>query len=209
MPAQADSPAAPITGAAAVSCTIRANPDRASGPTSLKMPTRLPTSSRMDPESRPTRAALRKRPSGRSRLQQDDPSTISSPAQAAADPDKAGRPRSDRNPHNHSPPTLTSTRVQIKDPLRAKRILVIDARPSSPADQALGVLNEPASRVATRPRLDQPHPQKRVRRPVLDPSHAVAVEFKGDFRPRLATERFQASNDPSDFVQVSAVDGFI
>src|SRR4051812_17591434 len=79
------------------------------------MPTRLPTSSRMDPESRPTRAALRKRPSGRSRLQQDDPSTISSPAQAAADPDKAGRPRSDRNPHNHSPPTLTTTRVQISD----------------------------------------------------------------------------------------------
>src|SRR3954451_2166991 len=81
------------------------------------MPTRLPTSSRMDPEFRPTRAALRKRPSGRSRLQQDDPSTISSPAQAAADPDKAGRPRSDRNPHNHSPPTLTSTRVQISVPL--------------------------------------------------------------------------------------------
>src|SRR3954470_16219606 len=78
------------------------------------MPTRLPTSSRMDPEFRPTRAALRKRPSGRSRLQQDDPSTISSPAQAAADPDKAGRPRSDRNPHNHSPPTLTSTRIQIR-----------------------------------------------------------------------------------------------
>src|SRR3954451_2181624 len=80
------------------------------------MPTRLPTSSRMDPEFRPTRAALRKRPSGRSRLQQDDPSTISSPAQAAADPDKAGRPRSDRNPHNHSPPTLTSTRIHIMDP---------------------------------------------------------------------------------------------
>src|SRR3954468_12251668 len=80
------------------------------------MPTRLPTSSRMDPEFRPTRAALRKRPSGRSRLQQDDPSTISSPAQAAADPNKAARPRSDRNPHNHSPPTLTSTRAQIKDP---------------------------------------------------------------------------------------------
>src|SRR4051794_23288587 len=83
------------------------------------MPTRLATSSRMDPEFRPTRAALRKRPSGRSRLQQDDPSTISSPAQAAADPDKAGRPRSDRNPHNHSPPTLTSTRIQIRDPLVA------------------------------------------------------------------------------------------
>src|SRR4051794_38783184 len=70
------------------------------------MPTRLPASSRMDPEFRPNGAALRKRPSGRSRLQQDDPSTISSPAQAAADPDKAGRPRSDRNPHNHSPPDL-------------------------------------------------------------------------------------------------------
>src|SRR3954466_1224826 len=83
------------------------------------MPTRLPTSSRMDPEFRPTRAALRKRPSGRSRLQQDDPSTISSPAQAAADPDKAGRPPIDPNTHNHSPPPLTSTRIQIKDPFAA------------------------------------------------------------------------------------------
>src|SRR3954468_14496055 len=93
------------------------------------MPTRLPTSSRMDPEFRPTRAALRKRPSGRSRLQQDDPSTISSPAQAAADPDKAGRPRSDRNPHNHSPPTLTSTRIQISGSFEIARTSSVSPRP--------------------------------------------------------------------------------
>ena len=58
-----------------------------------------------------------KRPSGRSRLLRNDPSTISSPAPTAADPDKPGRPRSDRHrqPHNHSPPALTRARVQIND----------------------------------------------------------------------------------------------
>jgi hypothetical protein len=75
----------------------------------------LPAGSRMCRESRPTRAALLTRPSGRSRLLRNDPSTISSPARAAADPDKPGRPRSDRQPqpHNHSPPALTRAQVQI------------------------------------------------------------------------------------------------
>src|SRR3982750_4224318 len=77
------------------------------------MTPRLPASSRKCRETHPTRAALLKRPSGRSRLLRDDPSTISSPATQAADPDKPGPPRSDRQPHNHSPPALTWARVQI------------------------------------------------------------------------------------------------
>src|SRR3954464_7851915 len=77
------------------------------------MTPRLPASSRKCRETRPTRAKLLKRPSGRNRLLRNDPSTISSPATTAADPDKPGRPRSDRQPHNHSPPALTSARVQI------------------------------------------------------------------------------------------------
>src|SRR3954469_13597700 len=77
------------------------------------MTPRLPASSRKCRETPPTRAALLKRPSGRSRLLRDDPSTILSPATQAADPDKPGRPRSDRQPHNHSPPALTWARVQI------------------------------------------------------------------------------------------------
>src|SRR4051794_5313346 len=77
------------------------------------MTPRLPASSRKCRETRPARAALLKRPSGRSRLLRNDPSTISSPATTAADPDKPGRPRSDRQPHNHSPPALTSPPVQI------------------------------------------------------------------------------------------------
>src|SRR4051812_5016620 len=86
------------------------------------MTPRLPASSRKCRETRLTRAALLKRPSGRSRLLRNDPSTISSPATTAADPDKPGRPRSDRQPHNHSPPALTTARVQISmslPPLRA------------------------------------------------------------------------------------------
>src|SRR3954454_10598182 len=77
------------------------------------MTPKLPAGSRKCRETRPTRAALLKRPSGRSRLLRNDPSTISSPATPAADPDKPGRPRSDRQPHNHSPPALTSPPVQI------------------------------------------------------------------------------------------------
>src|SRR3954453_11946990 len=73
----------------------------------------LPASSHRCRETRPPWAALLKRPSGRSRLLRNDPSTISSPATAAADPDKPGRPRSDRRTHNHSPPALTSAQVQI------------------------------------------------------------------------------------------------
>src|SRR3954467_14933806 len=79
------------------------------------MTPRLPASSRKCRETRPARAALLKRPSGRSPLLRNDPSTISSPAATAADPDKPGRPRSDRQPHNHSPPALTSPPVQISD----------------------------------------------------------------------------------------------
>src|SRR3954454_19979329 len=75
----------------------------------------LSASSQKCRETRPARAALLKRPSGRSRLLRNDPSTISSPATPAADPDKPGRPRSDRQPNNHSPPDLTSARVQISD----------------------------------------------------------------------------------------------
>src|SRR4051812_33330528 len=78
------------------------------------MTPRLPAGSRKCRETRPAWAALLKRPSGRSRLLRDDPSTISSPATTAADPDKPGRPRSDRHPHNHSPPALTSPPVQIR-----------------------------------------------------------------------------------------------
>src|SRR5215210_8381407 len=77
------------------------------------MPSRLPTRSQKCRETRSSRAALLTRLSGRSRLLRNDPSTISSPATAAADPDKPGRPRSDRQPHNHSPPALTRARVQI------------------------------------------------------------------------------------------------
>src|SRR3954465_12949486 len=79
------------------------------------MTPKLPASSRKCRETRPTRAALLKRPSGRSRLLRNDPSTTSSPATTAADPDKPGRPRSDRQTHNHSPPTWTAARVQISD----------------------------------------------------------------------------------------------
>src|SRR4051794_28026291 len=75
----------------------------------------LSASSQKCRETRPARAALLKRPSGRSRLLRNDPSTISSPATPAADPDKPGRPRSDRQPNNHSPPALTSARVQISN----------------------------------------------------------------------------------------------
>jgi hypothetical protein len=75
----------------------------------------LPTGSHKCRETRSARAALLTRLSGRSRLPRNDPSTISSPATSAADPDKPGRPRSDRQPRNHSPPALTRTRVQISD----------------------------------------------------------------------------------------------
>src|SRR3954454_12599009 len=81
------------------------------------MPSRLPTRSQKCRETRPSWAALLTRLSGRSRLLRNDPSTISSPAPAAADPDKPGRPRSDRQPHNHSPPDLTRARVQISGTL--------------------------------------------------------------------------------------------
>src|SRR3954454_15822861 len=92
------------------------------------MTPRLPASSRKCRETRPTRAALLKRPSGRSRLLRNDPSTISSPATTAADPDKPGRPRSDRNPHNHSPPDLTSARVQISGTFARGRVAPAHAR---------------------------------------------------------------------------------
>src|SRR3954469_6594648 len=77
----------------------------------------LPASSHKCRETRPPRTALPRRLSGRSRLLRNDPSTITSPAPTAADPDKPGRPRSDRHrqPHNHSPPALTRARVQIND----------------------------------------------------------------------------------------------
>jgi hypothetical protein len=64
-----------------------------------------------------TQAALLTRPSGRSRLLPNDPSTISAPASTAADPDKPGRPRSDRQTHNPSPPALTSARIHISGTL--------------------------------------------------------------------------------------------
>src|SRR3954470_12335352 len=86
------------------------------------MTPRLPASSRKCRETRPARAALLKRPSGRNRLLRNDPSTISSPATTAADPDKPGRPRSDRQPHNHSPPALTTARVQISGPSVGARL---------------------------------------------------------------------------------------
>src|SRR3954453_4160491 len=80
----------------------------------------LPASSHKCRETRPPRTALPRRLSGRSRLLRNDPSTITSPAPTAADPDKPGRPRSDRHrqPHNHSPPALTRARVQITTSLR-------------------------------------------------------------------------------------------
>src|SRR4051794_40561463 len=77
----------------------------------------LPASSHKCRETRPPRTALPRRPSGRSRLLRNDPSTITSPAPTAADPDKPGRPRNDRHRqlHNRSPPALTRARVQIND----------------------------------------------------------------------------------------------
>src|SRR3954454_6180597 len=77
------------------------------------MPSRLPTRSQKCRETRPYRAALLTRLSGRSRLLRNDPSTISSPAPAAADPDKPGRPRSDRQPTTTHPEALTRDGVQI------------------------------------------------------------------------------------------------
>src|SRR3954447_1132441 len=108
----------------------------------------LPASSQKCRETRPAWAALLKRPSGRSRLLRDDPSTISSPATPAADPDKPGRPRSDRQPHNHSPPALTTARVRISVPCchRQLRLRLSDC------DSAVAQLRPTRSAAADRPK---------------------------------------------------------
>jgi len=139
---------------------------------------KLPASSQKCREARPARAALQTRPSGRSRLLRNDPSTISSPAPAAADPDKPGRPRSDRQPNNHSPPALTSTRVQISGTLRSARKMTRSLAPPADGDRRSAseevARDDPVSRiprkrasaVSTSSRVDTRNARRRQRRPV-------------------------------------------
>jgi hypothetical protein len=116
------------------------------------MTPKLPASSHKCCDTRPP-AAVPKRPSGRSRSPRIDRSTITSPATrpwTQISPGARGTtaPTASANPHNHSPPPLTTAPVQISstpdarycksseassDPRPAGRVLERAARAARPA----------------------------------------------------------------------------
>jgi hypothetical protein len=156
----------------------------------------------LDEVASPHRRRLRLRPSrGRNALASHVPDRSPSGGTALV-PRPSVRRDAIEQPHERTGRSRRPVRARDERPDSSKSATTEAGRP-------LGGLPRVASRIARRPRLDQPDPQERVRRAVLDPSHAAAVEFKGDFRPRLATERFKASDDPSDLFQMSAVDPFV